>query len=85
MARGRNALYWKIHQSLGQYRITDAGKGESIISMKGGTPTFIDPADELLDARLAAEREEERELRRLEKEEKKRKLEEARKKKGERG
>ena len=46
MARGRNALYWKIHQSLGQYRITDAGKGESIISMKGGTPTFIDPADE---------------------------------------
>ena len=73
MARGRNALYWKIHQSLGQYRITDAGKGESIISMKGCTPTFIDPAEE------------ERELRRLEKEEKKRKLEEARKKKGERG
>ena len=31
---------------MGQYRITDAGKGESIISMKGGTPTFIDPADE---------------------------------------
>ena len=26
MARGRNALYWKIHQSLGQYRITDAGR-----------------------------------------------------------
>lgn len=46
MARGKNALYWKLHQSLGQYRISDAGKGESIISMKGGTPTFVDPVDE---------------------------------------
>ena len=35
-----------MRKSLGQYRISDAGKGESIISMKGGTPTFVDPADE---------------------------------------
>ena len=39
-------MFWKMRKSLGQYRITDAGKGESIISMKGGTPTFVDPADE---------------------------------------
>ena len=46
MAKVKNSLFWKMSQSLGQYKITDKGKGESIISMKGGTPTFVDPVDE---------------------------------------
>ena len=35
-----------MRNSLGQYRITDQGQGNAIVSMKGGTPTFVDPVDE---------------------------------------
>lgn len=35
-----------MRNSLGQYKITDQGQGKVIVSMKGGTPTFVDPVDE---------------------------------------